>query len=137
MSDRYGFTTDREDNFFERVVAEANPDTNFIIVTERDTIAGPVPQAAVLVRKTVLVLGLVLPELPLAGKTLGDWLTDAVKIDLPLIKDGETVNPWTYALIQSDNQEAVDEELERIRNEVRRIENIVNGKTVRVTVESF
>ena len=137
MSDRYGFTTDREDNYFTRVVAEANPDTNFIIVTERDTIAGPVLQAAVLVRKVVLVLGLVLPELPLAGKTLGDWLTDAVKTDLPVILDGGEVNPWTYALIQSDNQEAVDEELERIRNEVRRIENIVDGKTVRVTVESF
>jgi hypothetical protein len=135
MSDRYSFTTTPSDNFFRRVAEEASPTTNFIVVTERSTIYGPTPSAALLVRKDVLLLGLVLPELPLAGKSLGHWLEDTVKGDLT---NGEAFsNPWTYALIQSDDIDAVDEELERIRNEARRIENIINDRTVRVTVESL
>jgi hypothetical protein len=138
MSDVYSFTTTPDDNFFRRIVQEANPKTNFIVVTERSTIYGPNPSAALLVRKDVLLLGLVLPTLPLAGKTLGEWLVDTVNGDFTAGEGSSTYkSPWTYALIQSDDQDAVDEELERIRNEARRIENIVNDRTVRVTVESL
>jgi hypothetical protein len=125
----YGFTTTEDDGYLERVAAEAAPETNFIIVTERHTVVGEGNWSYLLARKEVLGgIGLFLPELTLFGRELGEFALD-------LLEDyGE--GEWEHFVISGD-PESVTEELERVRNEVRRINNIVTGRVVRVAVESF
>lgn len=124
----YSFTTTEKDPYLERVVAEATNDTDFIVTTERDTVRGEGTTAVLLVRKDVVSVGLVFPELTLAGKTLGDWVE--FLIDEPNDSD------WAQVVITGEPEDiALD--LVHIRNEIRRINNLKNGRTVRVKVESF
>ena len=130
MSDTYTFTTTPDDNYFQRVIEEAAKDTNFILITERNTLERETPIAVLFVKKNVLAeVGMVYPELELAGTTLGEWLASTFA--------EQTELPWTFALFTGDNVEELHAELVRVRNEIRRINNILNGRVMRVTVESF
>jgi hypothetical protein len=129
----YGFTTTEDDNYLPRVVDEATPDTDFIITTERHTIFGEGTSATLLIRKTILVLALAIPELPLAGKTLGEWLLDTAFSDL---ENGTESNEFTAVRVDGPS-EVIAEELEQVRHEIRRIKNVKDGRLVRAKVESF
>ena len=146
MASTYKFATTTEDNYVPRVADEATNKTEFILTTERDTINGNGTVAILLVRKTVLALGLLLPELSLAGKPLGEWLVTSLESDREAIEQSTATSfdeyleteykEWAAVMIQGDPEDLALE-LETVRGEVRRIKNILDGRTVRVTVESF
>ena len=146
MASTYKFATTPEDNYVPRVADEATNKTDFILTTERDTINGNGTVAILLVRKTVLALGLLLPELSLAGKPLGEWLVTSLESDREAINQSTATSfdeyleteykEWAAVTIQGDPEDLALE-LETVRGEVRRIKNILDGRTVRVTVESF
>ena len=129
MSNIYSFTTDTEDDYFQRVIEEATGDTRFILVTERNTVSGETPGAVLFVRKGILLLGLAFPDLPLAGRTLGEWLTATLE------ETSET--EWTFSAFEASDTEDLQGELTRVRNEIHRIDNILNDRIIRATVESF
>ncbi len=128
QSNVYSFTTTPHDEYLKRVLDEATEDTDFVITTERNTLFGRGTHAVVAVRKEILVVALIAPELPLAGRTLGEWLEASF--------DSDGNGDWAGAIIQGDPDD-IEVELERIRNEVRRIKNIKDGRVVRVNVETF
>ena len=138
----YGFTTTEDDVYLTRVVDEAAEDTDFIFTRERNTLK-PNEGAGVilLVRKNILVLGLILPELPLAGRTLAEWLISTLESDAEkVINEGASSdklsNEWTGVAFEGDPED-IEDELERVGNEIRRIKNIKDGRVVRVEVASF
>lgn len=124
----YSFTTTEDDVYSMRVAEEATEDTNFIITTERNTLLNAHGHAIVLVRKSALEIALVAPELTLTGKTLIGWLEGVVEANGP--------SDWAAAVILGD-KEAIDEQLKSVRHEIRRIKNVLEGKVVKVDVESF
>ncbi len=137
----YGFTTKEDDVYLTRVVDEATEDTDFIITRERNTLVNYTGAGVtLLVRKSILVLGIVLPELPLAGRTLGEWLISTLEEDVEKVANGASIealsDDWTGVVFDGD-PEGVEDELERVTNEIRRIKNIKDGKVVRVEVASF
>jgi hypothetical protein len=128
----YSFTTTLRDDYLARVLEEVAADTDFVVITEHNTLSGESEKAALAVRKTITSLGYFFPSLKLAGKPLVDWFHEAIE---SIVDDADT-NEWSSVVLEGDS-DAVAEELERIRNEVRRIKNIKDGRVVRVYVESF
>ncbi len=124
----YSFTTTEDDVYSMRVAEEATEDTYFIITTERNSLLNAHGHAIVIVRKSALEIALVAPELTLAGKTLIEWLEGVVEANGP--------SDWAAAVILGD-KEAIDEQLKSVRHEIRRIKNVLEGKVVKVDVESF
>ncbi len=135
MSDRYSFTTTLQDDYILRVVEEAAEETDFIVLTERNTLFGRGNQAQIAVRKSILVAAVFSDSLTLAGRSLGDIFADVLTEDLQL-ENVDEASDW-FVLTVTGDPDDIDDELERIRNEVRRIKNIKEGRVVRVNVESF
>ena len=128
----YSFTTTLSDGYLARVLEEVTADTDFVVITEHHTLSGESEKATLAVRKTITSLGYFFPGLKLAGKPLVDWFHEAIE---SIVDDADT-NEWSSVVLEGDS-DSVAEELERIRNEVRRIKNIKDGRVVRVYVESF
>lgn len=132
----YGFTTTPDDEYLSRVLDEAAPGTNVIITHDRDTSKQESDEygsiATLSVRNYVLALGLVYPELTLAGKPLLEWLLDLAEDERTV--DEDLVNGWSTV---TGEFEDVSEELDSTRHEVRRINNLLHGRTIRVNVESY
>jgi len=124
----YGFTTTSADEYVRRVTEEASPDANFILMTDRNTVIPDQCRAILAVRKDVLLLALVMPDAVLAGRSLIRLLLD------------ETTNPtdldWVLIKLEAD-EATVTREAEKARHTLARINNVANGRTVRVTVESY
>jgi hypothetical protein len=125
----YSFTTTEDDAYLDRVEKEAQPDVNFILTTERSTIHGAGRITHLLFRKKVTALALVDSSLTLGRAPLGDLL-------LELATEGSLPNEWAELSIEAD-EETLAEELVNLRNELGRLNNLLHGRVVRVTVESF
>jgi hypothetical protein len=124
--DVYSFTTTNDDAYLERVIAEAKPHVNFILVTDRDTERAGLAGSILLVNLRVFSLADKYPDLVLAGKTLVEGREVAIKAD-------GTWVPVVFLGGESD----VQEKLETVRQQIRAINNKLHGRTVKVTVESF
>jgi len=136
MENVYGFTTVPSDEYFDRVLAEATPETNFVISTERNTVTGDGSDTIVLhVRKRIFILALAIPDDTLVGTPLADLLDAAAEDFIQSDRDAsEEGNDWAQAIIVTND---VERSLESLRHEIRRIDNVLNGRVVRVTVESY
>lgn len=141
-SDVYGFTTTREDQYFERVLAEAAPDTKVILVTHKDVVAGK-KDHILFVRKNFLNIAEKYPKLTLATLPLSDWLEQAL----------QQASEWVPAVKANDKpvevvKQTIREELFKIETALTREEDIreqqeaearnrAEGRVVRVTVEAL
>lgn len=133
--DTYGFTTTTDDRFFDRVIEEADPDTNFIIIKARNTVTGDGDNTAIiLVRKAVFVLALAIPEEKFAGRTLVAWVEEIVNDAADAIESEQEFDLWTAVVVEG---EGVAAELDAIRHQIRRINNVLDRRIVRVEVESY
>jgi hypothetical protein len=140
--DTYGFTTDSEDTYFDRILAEASPETNIIVTTERNTVADEGNNAAlVAIRKNALLqAALIVPYETFAGRELHDILVETIERDADeATKAGEIVASGTdWVIFQGTGNDAeIATHTETARHEARRIINVLNGRVVRVTVESY
>jgi hypothetical protein len=129
----YSFTTTPQDEYILRVVEEATEDTDFIFLTERNTLLGQGRTAQIAVRMSILVIAVFDPTLTLAGRPVEDLFVEILKDSLENPTD---VGEWFVIGVNGDPAD-IEDELERVRNEVRRIKNIKEGRVVRVNVESF
>lgn len=127
-SDTYGFTTDTQDGYFSRVLEEASPETNFLIVTESSTLTGITGMVLFAKAEVIEKLGNVYPNERLAGVELGDWILHNL--------NGSFVPGYYTAVCGPFDREVAAEQAEALRNEINRLENILTGRILRVTVES-
>ena len=144
MSDSYGFTTTHDDVYIHRVADEAKPETNVIVLYEKDTLTGET-NILFLIRSEVLaVTGHYYPDLPFGPYTLGELL---------LAKEqSEPTSVWAVTITPTDNVERakqiLNRQITRINNSYKkainkmadgivRLRNIVDDKTIRVHVESY
>lgn len=136
MENTYGFTTTANDEYYDRVLAEASPETNFIIATERNTVTGDGQNfVTMFVRKRVFVFGLLIPDATIAGTPLFELLVGAAEDYRDNGSETDQVgDEWSQVVVYSDD---VPAELETLRHEIRRIDNVLNGRVLRVTVESY
>jgi hypothetical protein len=126
-SDTYTFTTNVNDDYSDRVVAEAQPTTNFLLLRDHDRRDGS-EAIIVLARKSALEsIPDQFDDLYLGGATIGEWKEHLTECTL--------YDPFT-GLVTSDVED-VPRELENLRHEIRRIKNIVEEKYIKVAVESF
>jgi hypothetical protein len=70
--DSYGFTTTKDDTYIFRVVDEAKPNVNIILLHDHNTETGT-QGVILLVRKSFLQLAEKFPDLLLADKFLDEW----------------------------------------------------------------
>jgi hypothetical protein len=132
----YSFTTTEDDAYLDRVEKEAQPDVNFILTTERSTIHGAGRITHLLFRKKITALALLDSSLTLGRAPLGDLFRElATEVYLPNEWE-ELSNEWAELSIEAD-EETLAEELVNLRNELGRLNNLLHGRVVRVTVESF
>jgi hypothetical protein len=125
----YSFTTTADDAYLDRVEEEAQPDVNFILTTERSTIHGAGRITHLLFRKKITALSFLDSSLTLGRAPLGDLFRE-------LATEGYLPNDWAELSIEAD-EETLAEELVNLRNELGRLNNLLHGRVVRVTVESF
>lgn len=132
MNDVYGFNTTTDDQYLKRVANEATPVTNFLIVTERTGVFQP--RVSLLVRKQVIpVVGSFFPELTLTNKTLGDIL---LSVDPMEHEVGDSKEFVAFVDDVPDN-EAQDHAVATLHQQINAINNKLNGKWVKVSVESL
>ena len=127
-SDSYSFTTDTQDGYFKRVLDEVSPETNFLIVTESSTLTGATNMVLFAKKEAIDAIGEVYPNERLAGTELGDWIITNL---------GVSVFPGYYAAACGTfSREEGEEKADGVRSEINRLENILSGRILRVTVES-
>lgn len=137
MSDKYGFTTNLEDNFLPRIAEEAGKDTNFIIVSGKNTVTQERFLTAMGRVTTVRNLADINPELTLATIALGDIVLDLDdSIGNQASPDSAHV-PGFFGLHFRGTSDMVESEIDVLRQEINRLNNVLNGDIIRVTVESF
>ena len=125
-SDTYTFTTNVKDDYSTRVVDEAKPETNFLLLLAHDRRDG-YNGIVVIARKTAIEhVPDQFDDLDLGGATIGEWKERI----LPA-----TDRPF-QGLVTSDVEDAA-RELENLRHQIRRIKNILEEKYIKVAVESF
>jgi hypothetical protein len=128
----YSFTTTEQDAYLDRVIEEASPEVDFILTTQHNTVTGERNRATLLFRRGIVCLAGLVPfdaKLTLGRTPLIDLLE---KIATPDSNPYE----WVELEIEADSEE-LDEELINLRNEIRRLTNILTGRVIRVNVESF
>ena len=132
MADVYGFTTTTDDGFLVRVAEEAADDTNFIIVTGKETTSNERLLVILIRNEVVEKIADVDPQAKIAGQTFGELYFDVT------LKNRQVEPEYDFfALYFNGSQEEIEREIVVVRNEIRRLNNLVNDRTVRVTVESF
>jgi hypothetical protein len=121
--DSYSFTTYSDDVYLNRIIDEAKPSTNFILIDDHDKSTGQ-RFVGVLVRSNILDIADEYPELTLGPLKLYEVLDIALNAG----------QQFVYVVGPTDNPTRI---LERLRHDIRRIKNVLEGKTVKVTVELF
>jgi hypothetical protein len=125
----YSFTTTEQDAYLDRVIEEAQSDVNFILTTQHNTVTGERNKATLLFRKGIVRLVLVDASLTIGRTPLVDLLDELASPDS---------DPHEFAELEIEaDSEELDEELVNLRNEIRRLTNILTGRIIRVYVESF
>jgi hypothetical protein len=127
VQDVYSFTTTPDDEYLQRVTAEAKPSVNFILSTDNNE--GAKFTTLLVRRSTLREVADKYPELSLAGKTLAEWIF----YDIEELLNGNK-EEW---LMTSNLQQDVSKVQEVVRQQINAINNKLIGRVVKVTVESF
>ena len=125
LEDTYSFTTTETDDYFPRVVAEARKESNFLLVINNNVRTGT-KSLVLLVNKRILNIGDQFPDLELCSKPLKDWL------DMSLNSPEE----WIIAIVRGEEKE-INKEINIVREQVKRINNAIAGRNIKVTVTAL
>ena len=136
-NDVYGFTTTLTDNYLDRVVAEALPETNFLAICEKRT-DGPVNEPSlsnlmVLFRYSYLEqLADKDPEFEFLGNPVGEIVLERT-VGLAL---GKTLllEDWVIYTLDELDEEALDKAMTSAVHTMNRVDNLVSGRIVKVNV---
>lgn len=137
MSSTYSFTTTRNDNFINRISDEMDSSSNFAIVNGLDKSNGSRSLSIILRQTAVNRIADIDPNTPIGGDTFGNvaMLSRASELNSQTSNDLDKTH-FTLAQYQGPFG-AMDKYLETFRHQIRHASNLLEGKTVRVTVESF
>ena len=133
MADKYSFTTKVNENYFYRVLDEAPKSANFLLITDASTVDNTVNLVLFIKRETFDALAEQFPNERLLKTELGEWILarDAGQLH---VTEGDRF----YAAVRVGlDRELAEKEALSVRNELKRLQNIIDGRTVRVTVENF
>jgi hypothetical protein len=133
-SNVYGFTTTAKDAYPARVLDEARDDTNFIIVRDHNTELNK-HMVLFFVRKDVLEIAGRFPDLQLGPYTLMEWIgqdLNDIEIDAPTVS-----SPFIGSITTVDNASQSDKLVHTLQQQIQRVKNALNGRTVKVVVEVF
>jgi len=143
MSDFYTFRTTNDDNYVQRVVDEASPKTNFLLIQDEDKLTGN-KGLIVMVRNKITALGALFPELRIGDPTLHEWLVQSLKQSAEkyigtndINGDTEKASEEFTSLVIEGNPEGIESARQTIEHQIRHINNILTGRTVQVEVQSF
>jgi len=131
MADRYSFTTDLNDTAtLVRIVDEADPKKNFIVVNLSSTIEDAAGLVLIVKRDTLLGLADKYPNEFIAGNFLGD---------IALADDaGEVETAGNYFIFHGEGTRAdTKHEEEVLTYEINRLNNLLNDRVIRATVTSY
>lgn len=134
MSDVYGFTTTLDDKVFARIAKEASENTNFILVTGKNTVDGDRFLSVLIRTDAIARVADVDPGAAIGDSFVGELVLDAVA---NFTVNSEWAQQEFFALRFEGHPDDVDAETEKIRYQINRLNNLLDGKIVRVTVESF
>jgi len=123
--ERYGFTTTRADKYTDRVAKEARPSTNIIVMHEKDISTGET-NAIILVRSDILNIADKYGSLELGPTFLSSWLNESL--------NGFNEGSWIGASFRVLN---VKKAKNTLYQQIQRINNALEGRDIRVDVESF
>lgn len=167
MSDQYGFTTFHSDNYFQRVVNEAAPETNILLIEEKDTVENLISFNVIIRRPFFEMVAHFYPELAIGGVSLGEMLM-AYNSGKTLVEVGENgkgvikeldskeedvvvhgsvrIDPSVYdvSAIRRNFEECI-QRIEKHHTKAEnnlmgmavRLANLIMDKTIRVTVNSY
>lgn len=134
MADRYGFTTTSEDNYLYRLQDETPDSARFVLVTDSSTVEDSVSLFLFINKELFDRLAEEFPNERLLGEELGEFaFHQALGGQLMESLDGRF---YVAAFFGLDRERAKKEAL-AVKNEIKRLQNMIDGRTVRVTVESF
>ena len=136
-TDGYGFTTTLTDKYVNRIVAEAEPTTNFIAVREKRTdgpenVPGPY-NLMVLFRYTYLEqLADKDPNFKFLGNPVGNVVLERT-VGLAL---GQKLllEDWIIYSLDTLSDEEVESAMTNVVHTMNRVDNLVNGRVVKVDV---
>jgi hypothetical protein len=123
--ERYGFTTTRADNYTGRVAKEAKPSTNVIVIHEKDIATGET-NVIILVRRDILNIADKYGSLELGPTLLINWLNESL--------NAPNEESWLAAAFGVSN---VKKSKNTLYQQIQRINNALEGRDIRVDVESF
>lgn len=133
-SNVYGFTTTAKDVYPARVLDEARDDTNFIIVRDHDTELNE-HMVLFFVRKDVLEIADRFPDLQLGPYTLMGWIDQDLN---DMETNAETADsPFIGSITTVDNASQSDKVVHTLQQQIQRVKNAMEGRTVKVVVEVF
>lgn len=132
MSDVYNFSTTKDDLYWNRVVAEADPATNVILIVDELTDRRGDAGLVLLLRESFVdKLAEKYPNTRIAGTTLGDLYLDRQANPRSIITG------FYLSILPALPVEEAEHQYVVVKNEIRHLLNLYNDKTVRVRVESF
>ncbi len=137
MSSTYSFTTTRNNAFINRIADEMDSASNFAIISSVDKKDGARSLELLIRRTAAQKVADINPNTPIADNTFGTLAM--------LSKESEFNNHGTNDVSEypfligtfTGAYENVDKQLETFRHQLRHAANLLEGKTVKVTVESF
>jgi hypothetical protein len=125
----YTFRTIVKDDYLKRVIEEADATTNFLLVTDEHKLDGS-KNLVLLVRKPITALGALFPEKYLGPEPLSAWFDEAAS------NQSERLGDFVGMTIQGDN-ESLASAKQTVEHQIRHLNNILKGRIIQVTVQSF
>ena len=129
--DRYSFRTNVQDDYISRVLAEVDANSNFLVIVDENKITKE-QKLSVYVRKPVTALAVLFPEEKLGPETLAAWFEEAVESTA----NGTNKTDFVGLSIEGD-AEGLAKERETIEQQIRHLDNVIKGRIIQVTVDTY
>ncbi len=137
MSSTYSFTTTRNNTFINRIADEMDSASNFAIISAVDKIDGARSLGVLVRRSAAHKVADIDPNTPLADNTFGTLAMLSKESEFSNHELNDVAEHPFLMVTFTGAYENVDKQLETFRHQIRHAANLLEGKTVKVTVESF
>ena len=137
MSSTYSFTTTRNNAFINRIADEMDSSANFAIISAVDKKDGA-RSLEVLIRRTAAQkVADINPNTPIADNMFGTLAMLSKKSEFNNHGTND-ISEYPFLIVTfTGSYDNIDKQLETFRHQIRHAANLLEGKTVKVTVESF
>lgn len=136
----YTFRTYTDDDYTERVLAEADPDANFLVITGENKLTKE-KTLHVYVRNGITALSLLKPDVKLGPEPLTAWFEQAFLSAFKKASEnanlaGTLAKDFIGMTIEGDSEGLAKVRTE-VEQDIRHINNVLQKRVVQVVVEAF